>query len=434
MNNPKPTIVQSSKLDRRLRLVVKHYRETSRKLRHRNLTLPTCIILLLFLFIVPANAAIDFKEIKAISAAIESIRLEGQTAFFLPPGTDGQLIAKTYPENLTAKVKWEIIRQDGYVDVQLDRGTGLLTVTPNSGNGWIMVRASVEGCKPLEKRIDIDCECSEEYGPCDNTVSVGNVLNGSVDVRLSLGKGDGGRSAGDLFLFAEEPLTILSTPEALVVNSSSKQVIPHFREGMLEQIITPLAIVTFLRFSPLRYEIYFYDIGYRGRKLDDGSYSIDPKAVPMAVWRIENPDETGETINNLAITEIRDGAAREFYYSYEAEEKNWTLTSGNGLKIESKSERINDAGDRVVRTSIAGSDGDPLKVTETVFRNYEFGEKRIRETVDPDGVKLATEYRYLTDMGRGYGKLAARINPDGGWVRYEYDEDGRIIREVRPFL
>ncbi|MGD9331201.1 MAG: hypothetical protein PVJ53_07805, partial [Desulfobacterales bacterium] len=259
------------------------------------------------------------------------------------------------------------------------------------------------------------------------------MIIGSVDIRLSLGKLNKGQSAGDLFLNAEEPLAILSTPEALVVNSSSEQVRGLYREGVLEQVITPQAIVTLARYSPLQYEIFFYDIAHRGQKMEDGLYSIDPTALPLAVWRIENPDQSGASHDQLAVTEMRGGEKREFYYAYDASERNWALTSGNGLKIESMSQTTTETGGRVVRATIAGPDGISVKVEETVYRKFDFGEKRIRVINDPDNAKLATQYRYQTDPGAGYGKLTARIDPDGGWVRYAYDAEGRRVREVRPF-
>jgi RHS repeat-associated protein len=396
-----------------------------------------CLLSLFIAYTPPVHAAVnttlDFKKISAVTMAIESIELEGREDFFLPPGTDGQLVAKTHPANLDIKVRWEAAEKDD-LKFELDSSTGVLRILPNSGLGWIMVRASAEGCLPLERRIDIDCECREEYGPCDSTVGGGEVNIGSVDVRLSLGKVAGGRSAGDLFLYAEEPLAILSTPEAMVINSSNDQVTPIYRNGLLEQIITPQAIVNFIRYSPLTYEVHFYEFRFRGKKLEGGAYSLDPTAVPMAVWRIENPDETGETINQLSVTETRDGKEREFFYTYDASENNWSLVSGNGLKIESKSETTNPAGDKVVCTTIAGSDGNPVRVEETVYREFAFGENRVREIIDPEGAGLTTEFRYQTSSGPGYGKLAARIDPDGGWVRYAYDDEGRITREVRPFL
>lgn len=94
---------------------------------------------------------------------------------------------------------------------------------------------------------------------------------------------NGGRSAGDLFIYAEGPLAILSTPEALAINSASDQVTPLYRDSVLVQIVTPEAIASFIRYFPLKFEVNFYDIAFRGKKLDDGAHSLDPRAVPHAV-------------------------------------------------------------------------------------------------------------------------------------------------------
>lgn len=401
-------------------------------------TFTTVIGLLAFILAImatpSAQAVLDFQEITAVSAGIEGIYIEGQEDFFIPPGTDGQLVAETYPEDLKGAVRWAITENSLNANITLGAVSGLLTIPEDCGEGWITVEAAAEGCPPRSQRIDIGCGCLEASGLCNSTAGAGEAALGSVDVRLSLGRVEGGRTAGDLFLYAEEPLAFLSTPEALVINSSSDQVVPFYRDGVLAQILTPQALVNFIRYSPLKYEVHFYDIAFRGRQVKGGAYNLDPTATPLSVWRIENPDPTGESIDELQVTEFRGGVAREFFYRYEAAAHNWSLISGNGLKIESKSETTNEAGDRVARSTIAGPDGTPVKVEETVYHEFAFGEKRIRETVDPDGAGLTTEYRFKTEAGPGYGKLMAHIDADGGWVRYAYDGEGRVIREVRPFL
>jgi len=391
-------------------------------------------LVLLALGAAPARAVVDFMDIEAVSAAIKEIVLEGRNDFYLPPGTDGQLAAKTYPVNLKDQVRWAIVERNGDLEITLDAETGLLVVAETSGTGWITVEASAEGCAAKTRRIEIGCECGGQAGPCDTTAGAGSVTNGSVDVRLSLGKASRGRPAGRLILYADKPAAALTTPEALLIDGAGDDLKPFYRDGLLEQIVTSQVIVTFVRFSPVKYEIHFYDIAFRGQPTEDGFYSIDPAAVPIAVWGFENPDPTGTAIHSLAITETRNGEKREFLYSYDAVENGWTLVSGGGLKIESKIQTINEDGDRVVRTLISGPDGTPVRVEETVYRTYAFGEKRIRDIVDPEGAALATRFRYQTAPGPGYGKMIARIDPEGGWVRYEYDSEGRIIRETRPFL
>jgi RHS repeat-associated protein len=382
-----------------------------------------------------AATKVDFGELRAASSSIEAIGLLDNDSFSIPPGANGQLTAETYPTELEGSIRWSVTDQNGDLDFVLDGKTGYITVSDNSGTGWVRVQAEADGCQPQNLRIEIGCaDCAAESRACSLVAGAGNIANGSIDVRISLGRTREGRWAGDLFLFAEAPSVKLSTPEALSINSSSGQVVPLYRDAILEQIITPQALVAFARFSPLEYEIYYYDFAQRGIRLEDGLYSIEASALPMAVWRIQNPDESGKTHDQLSVTEIRGEKARDFLYVYAASEKGWTLISNNGQKIDEKTERTNSDGDRVARRLIFGADGVPATVTETVYHRFDFGEKRIREIVDPDGLRLITTYRYVTAEGPGYGKLEARLDPDGGWIRYQYDPEGRITREVRPYL
>ena len=171
-----------------------------------------------------AHAVLDFKEVMAISSAIEGIYIEGQDGFYLPPGTDGQLLAETYPSDLQKRVRWDIVGQDDDLVIALNADTGLLSVDETSGLGWITVQAAADGCAPRTKRIEIGCGCAGESGTCDTTAGAGAVVNGSVDVRMSLGQGDRGRPVGSLILSAKEPLAILSTPEALEIDSAGNEV------------------------------------------------------------------------------------------------------------------------------------------------------------------------------------------------------------------
>ena len=248
------------------------------------------VLFALLAFALPVNAAVnnlDYKKVTAISIAIESIELEGRKDFFLPPGTDGQLVA-------TTSILMRIWKAQGALGncrperatlrLNLNPGTGLLVVAaqqrawmdhgPGFGRGVPATGAA------HRHRLRVPGRIRALRQHCGRWRRVFNI--GSVDVRLSLGKVAGGRSAGDLFLCAEEPLAILSTPEAMVINSSSDQVTPIYRDGLLEQIITPQAIVNVIRYSPLKYEVHFYDFSFRGKKLEDGAYSLDPTAVPMA--------------------------------------------------------------------------------------------------------------------------------------------------------
>ena len=100
----------------------------------RKLFLPIGLLLLsLVLAETTARAVVDCKEITAASVAIKAIYLEDQDNFYLPPGTDGQLVAETYPAQLDQQVRWTIVNQSGDLAVDLDPASGLLVVAETSG-------------------------------------------------------------------------------------------------------------------------------------------------------------------------------------------------------------------------------------------------------------------------------------------------------------
>lgn len=77
-------------------------------------------------------------------------------------------------------------------------------------------------------------------------------------------------------------------------------------------------------------------------------------------------------------------------------------------------------------------------VTATRYELYEkfgFGDKIIERYLNYGTANQRTQtYQYYTDMSDyGYGKVSQRIDYDGKWTKYEYDVNGRIIKEVSPF-
>ena len=61
--------------------------------------------------------------------------------------------------------------------------------------------------------------------------------------------------------------------------------------------------------------------------------------------------------------------------------------------------------------------------------------KILEEVIDPDNSALTTTMTYYDVTGEnGYGRMKSQVNPDGSWVRYEYDSAGRKIAEISSWL
>ena len=117
----------------------------------------------------------------------------------------------------------------------------------------------------------------------------------------------------------------------------------------------------------------------------------------------------------------------------------WSLSKGNGLQVITRKEE-NIGGNRVITETIKdGSDIIASQVRTTyadITYNSQTSEEIIKIVEDPDGVALTTTrdwYQDPCDSG-SCGNLASQINPDGSWVKYEYDSPGRKIVEIRSWL
>ena len=405
-------------------------------LHHNNMkpTLQTILIATLFLCgfnPLLSRAEGEFGEIKAESERIKEIILLDKDSSPIPFGGSAAFEAVTFPEGLP--VNWSIrpAENSGAAVTVVENGSAVtLTPTPESDEGYITIEAWVHEGQKKSAKIYVGCQVCNT-GDCSFAGS-GFVTLGSIDVRISLGKTEGGAPAGDLFIKADKPKADVFSPESLEMSSLSDEVITLYQGAVIRQILTPQAFVIVEPSSPSAYEILFYKTEDRG-DLADGFYRIKPGSEPLSAWRIENPDSTNKTFDNVLVTEFRLGAERKYEYTYSEEHNTWRLASGNGLKTETRHEYFDEKGNRVERTVISGSDDTAVSVSEKIYQVFEWGEELVAEISDPDGERLTTEYLYYQD-GPGYGKRQGRINPDGSWVRHQYDDGGRIIKTVSPYL
>ena len=397
--------------------------------------LSTIFIVQLFLclFVLPLyGAGLDMQRVQAASEMVTELILLDKDSNPIPFGGSAEFEAKTFPEGRA--VTWSVKPKDGSkaAVTTVENGSLItLTPTPDSDQGWIVIEASINDEQKKSAEIYVGCQtCSS--GDCALAGS-GFVTLGSVDIRISLGKGDGGTSAGDLIITADKPEGELFSPKRLELSSLSGSVTPLYQDTLLKQIVTPQTFVIVEPISSSAYEILLYNVQDRG-DLVDGFYQLKPQAETTSAWRIENPDKSNQTFEKVLVTEFRLGAERRYEYTYNKENNNWSFGSGNGLKIETRNEYFNENGDRIERTVISDIDNKPAAVTEKIYRSFDWGEALIEETSDPDSDRLTTRYDYYTKTGPGYSRRAGQISPDGSWVRYQYDNEDRVIKTITPFL
>ncbi len=377
-------------------------------------------------------AAEGFGEVKAETEKIKEIILLDKDSSPLPFGGSAAFEAVTFLEGQA--VNWSVRPEEGSgARVTVVENGSVITLTPTleSQEGYIDIEAWVDEEHKKSAKIYVGCQVCGT-GDCSDFAGSGYVTLGSIDIRISLGKARGGMSAGALFIKADKPAADVFTPDRLEISSLSDEVVTLYQGAVIRQILTPQAFVIVEPSSPAAYEILFYKEEDRGVQVN-GFYALKPSAEPVSAWRIENADNANRTFDNVLVIEFRLGAERNYEYTYSEKNNTWRLVSGNGLKRETRHEYFDEKGNRVERTIISGSDDRAVSVAEKIYQVFEWGEELVAEISDPDGERLTTEYLYYRE-GPGYGKRQRRINPDGSWVRHQYDDEGRIIKTVAPYL
>jgi hypothetical protein len=319
-----------------------------------------------------------------------------------------------------------------YRNMLMDMGAG--------GSIVLTVRDAATGCCLETRRIDVRCDCRGEA--C--TAPEFETLNGSIDVRFGLGAAPGGGSAGSLYIRSETPDPALGSPSSLIpprwqasldggsgadpVSRTWPELEMIASNGAPRQIRTAEVLADILLLSDSSYRIDFHSAASVGSK-SNGLYTTTGPAL------------VGYVVTNLAdglkISELRGGTTNVTQYSYASGggTNTWTLSTGNGLRSESRGTHVDGAGNKSVTHQIANATGQvSYKAIET-YEQFTWGSAIVEQVIDPDGAALTQTWSYYTnavETGK-YSRVKLRVEGDGGWRRYDYDAAGRTTVEVSPF-
>ncbi len=159
--------------------------------------------------------------------------------------------------------------------------------------------------------------------------------------------------------------------------------------------------------------------------------------MPFSNFKIEMPPPDPNGTSRLLISETRGGATTSHVYSHNPQENSWSLIKGNGLQDKTRVTQTGTiSGDRIVTETVKDDSGKVAYIVQTTYHTFPWGEDVIEIVEDPDGAALTTTMSYFENpsMTGSYERIESRINPDGSWVRYEYDNEGRTILKVRSWL
>ena len=388
------------------------------------------------------NYDVPTKECCAIS-----IELEKEC---LPPGETTKVYASGTEVSPGQPLEWELIPEEGYdVKAIITPDGGLnqsATITDAEGKGYVLIRVTnpaIPDCQE-EKRLYVGCdECADDSsGPQMCALPGGASLGlAHVATRFGLGRTSLGRSAGGIFLPSGSCNPLAGTPQILEVDSTGDDVEVVLDGDVLRQVVAPESFFDIVVINALSYNIFVYDREDMGNKIN-GIYQVNPGATPRVTWTIEDSDGSLAVCERLKMTETRNGNTRVFEYAWNESENTWTLSKGDGVEvlqvITRKEETI--GGNRVVTETIKdGSDNIASKVKTTYADTTVNGgtEEEIIEIVqDPDNHALTTTKAWYEDPcpAGSCGKLKSQVNPDGSWVTYQYDTQGRRTVEIRSWL
>ena len=224
-------------------------------------------------------------------------------------------------------------------------------------------------------------------------------------------------------------LDISTIPQA-----ARAEVIWH--DNTLRQIKTPglLADIVRLPDDGVGFSIKLYPLTQTGPKVDD-VYSVS--GDPYRTIIFTNPLPNNPNPRSLKITDLWGTQTKDYLFTYQENLDDWMLAKGNGALKESK-ELVSppDANPKVYRRLLKDANGNIVSTVESsVLLAPWKGSLLQYRTVDPAGLNYRTEYTYnMSANTPGYGKMLSQANPDGSWSRYVYDSQGRLSKQISPWL
>ena len=291
--------------------------------------------------------------------------------------------------------------------------------------GQLTVTATSETGDSVSGTIAVKSGCGGDY----ESFGGGDYELGSINAQFGLGSALAGKSAGYLMIKESEPTLYWSMPKGLKYVGIPDDV-QLLRDGydVIRQIKPPEGLVDIVVVDQFEYSINYYTNQFS--QIDANGYYITSNAAPTLVYRIENPTRNSGTyfITNLYVVKEQEGlAVTNIFTRYQ--NGSWSLSQGNGLKVETLS--VSSTTDtRIELRTLSDQFGAVVSSVQRVYiTNTVFGDLLQTEVVDPGGLNLCTSNTY--DLSRGL--VTRRTLPDGNWKEWSYDTVGRVTEIVSPW-
>lgn len=256
---------------------------------------------------------------------------------------------------------------------------------------------------------------------------------GSLRLRLGLGSAGPIRGAGELRVHEARPSPALATPAVLqfIGLTNDVEVITD-GSNWIRQARAPQTLADVVTLTNLAYEVRFYAATNAGT-LTNGLYV--PTGSPFVVWGISG---FATNTNLFRITETRGAGTVTNDFEWAETNQSWTLTTGNGLRREVRSEVWSQTNtlQTITRTLLRPEDNALLARSVQTHYRFPFGLKLTSSTTGEESSPRTTTYAYYTNAtedGASYGKLKTVVTPDGAWQWHEYDGGGHLAKTFSTF-
>jgi RHS repeat-associated protein len=284
--------------------------------------------------------------------------------------------------------------------------------------------------------IVIQWKAKRQCSSCSScTPSTPTCGNNCVNVNIGLGKDGYDNNAGRLYIYSDFPSSTLPQPAGLQIYPGPTTQIIHDGSGALRQVLTSQVLADIVTSNQYCYVINFYSAGNFSSSPVNGLYA--QTGLPFNTLTVQNPDGSTDD-NRLRVNESGSLGNHQYDYVWSASAQQWTLTTGGGLRTETRTKNWDPTGTFLTETNVVlNSDGSvAFKQIET-YELFSWGPTNlIQRIINPDGaLPQVYTWTYYTNSAdtTNYSQLEQITEPSGYWERYSYDTSGRILKTVAQF-
>jgi RHS repeat-associated protein len=256
-----------------------------------------------------------------------------------------------------------------------------------------------------------------------------NALTGGDPVYLLERHDDG--STTKLDYATGKAISYIHASGRVVDFAASNLEIIYDDSGIMRQIRSSKGLADIVTIGDDTYEVRLYSLANLGSKDANGLYA--PLNKPYKVYRFDNPADNPNDYTQVRITMTQGSRSDVSDFKYSADVDEWSLTSGGGMKRESKYTYKDTSGNEYLVRVLLDKNSNVVSKRYSLLRTYAWGEKVVKEIEDPDGLALTSQYDYYSS-GNGYAQLAWKSNADGSWEYYVYDASDRLTATYSPWL